>query len=223
MEASKPLLKVKLPLIQTVYRYLWILLGGELVLFGFALQNYRAVSSRLLTQDLDPAAITMTVQASQRLELGIALAALAFLSVLSVLLVRSILKASRHPLCVFEDGLLLPLTGAYVGFDGIKSVVFATGERSGDLLIMEGVLADAQNAPHTTIERVLLSPHLVTDAQTATELLEAKDTHVIKKLHYLPKNEEIASLIASVLAKRGAKVFSLVNKFRKQRVIWPED
>lgn len=210
--------------IQAVFRNLWVLLAGEVLLLGVAFQNERSLVSGLTGPDGVPENAQELIHMSRAIGTGTLVAIALFVAVMAGLTTWAVIREQRRTLVVETKGIFLPEALDHtIPFENIGTLVFSADPVTNDAVLIEGVTADADNAPHTTLEMIGITNAVLSPGPVDKSALPLpSELGSITRFHHFRNSEDIAAAIAAAAssAKPDIQILTLVNKYRKQRVIW---
>jgi hypothetical protein len=209
--------------LQAIFRNLWIFLAGEVLLLGVALQSESSLVSKLTGPDGIPENAQEIISVSRSISTGALVAAVLFVIVMVGLSAWAILRDRRRELVIGDSELALPDSDTPIPFDRIVTIVFMADPFINDAVLIEGVTADAENAANTTLEVVGFTAALLSPGPVDKNALPLPaELGEITRFHHIPQNEAVAAELASRVSsvRPAARILTLVNRFRKQRVVW---
>jgi len=206
--------------VEILFRTAALLLALEVIGFGVLLQTYSSTAEEAALASKAEQARGL-LEAQGKVELTVLLIGGALFLLLAARGAKGLLEA-RRPLVVERDGVTLP-DGRRVEFGKVSAVVFRTEPGDEDLLLMEGLMVPVDDAPGSSVETVYFLPE-GTDAGEVEDWREGlpEGAEALEKFHLFEDAERAAVETARAYAeaKKGGKVYSLLNKFRKQRVLF---
>ncbi len=224
IEASAPFRARRSPL-QSVFRNLWIVVAGEVLLFGVAIQSELSMLSRLENPTTTPEDAAQAVHVARTVGSWALVAVVVFFAIMIAWTVWTIARERQVELA-FSDGRLLLPDGTSIPCSGIGTVLFVHDPQINDPMLFTGVTAEEGDGPDSSIEEVhLFAQKLEQGLVDKGSLPFRGDLGFILRFHHFPGNEKLAkALVHSLLhGNPDASVLTLINKHRRQRVIWRSD
>ncbi len=207
--------------LQFFFRVAILVLSVGIIWLGMLLNSYWSTDAEIEHVFNDPERVEKLIAARDTVVsiIGVIGAIVLVAVVVGALFLYN--RTRRYPLIIGRDAVSLP-DGSSVSFTDIEHIVQYNPASQSDIHIVEGAVVQLEDAPNTGIDSIYLLPKGVEpNSCVCDRYLLPKQASAIPKFFQYPQNEALViELVKRYRAvKPDGKVWTIVNKYKKQRVL----